>query len=249
MLSRKNRRHIVLACVTLLALQYAEAAAVAKESNVFSRVWQHGTGDLGSTLASWPVVILIGGAITAACVAPFDDTLQSRFRAGRHLGRMDSIGDIVGGPFVVDGAAALLFGVGVLAHQSALAATGEELSEALVLTEMMAGGLKFIVNRDRPDGSKYSFPSAHAARLFAMASVLEARHGPFLGIPAYLAAGAVAYTRLDANVHHVSDVIFGAALGSAIGWGTAHFHAKAATKFFIAPIIGPAPGLMVSRSF
>lgn len=52
------------------------------------------------------------------------------------------------------------------------------------------------------------------------------------------------------NAHYLSDVVFGAALGSAIGWGTAHFHKKIHPNLFVAPMLGEnAQGLTVGGNF
>jgi membrane-associated phospholipid phosphatase len=82
---------------------------------------------------------------------------------------------------------------------------------------MLTQGLKVIVQRPRPDGSGFSFPSGHASATFATATVLHQRLGWKVGIPAYAVAAGVAASRLQENQHYASDVIFGAAIGIAAG--------------------------------
>jgi undecaprenyl-diphosphatase len=55
-----------------------------------------------------------------------------------------------------------------------------------------------------------SFPSGHATAGFCAATLLG-------GGPWYVAAAAVATTRVYVRLHHASDVVAGAALGLALG--------------------------------
>jgi undecaprenyl-diphosphatase len=77
--------------------------------------------------------------------------------------------------------------------------------------------LKVVVRRQRPAGklasthSNLSFPSAHATTSFC-----GARMYARLGLPLYPLALALAASRLVLKVHHPSDVVAGAALGSVI---------------------------------
>ena len=78
--------------------------------------------------------------------------------------------------------------------------------------------LKLTVGRERPDGSSnQSFPSGHTSGSFATATVLQRRFGWKVGAPAYALAGLVGASRLSENRHHLSDVVFGAAVGIAAG--------------------------------
>jgi membrane-associated phospholipid phosphatase len=75
------------------------------------------------------------------------------------------------------------------------------------LTVGTAYALKYVVKEQRPDKSDFkSFPSDTSALAFAPAQFLWDRYGWEYGVPAYLAAGFVAYSRVDAKKHHVWDV-------------------------------------------
>jgi undecaprenyl-diphosphatase len=77
--------------------------------------------------------------------------------------------------------------------------------------------IKLVVRRERPADqqaatlSNLSFPSAHATTSFC-----GARMYARLGLPLYPLAFAFAASRLALRVHHRSDVVAGAALGTVI---------------------------------
>ncbi|HTP19089.1 MAG TPA: phosphatase PAP2 family protein [Solirubrobacteraceae bacterium] len=83
--------------------------------------------------------------------------------------------------------------------------------------------IKFVVRRRRPDlaglppltpvVTQLSFPSAHATTSFAAA---RAYRGLAPARLLYLAAGAFAVSRPYLGVHYPSDVVAGAALGTAV---------------------------------
>jgi len=60
--------------------------------------------------------------------------------------------------------------------------------------------------------SEYSFPSAHTAVAFAIASALAYAHASF-GFIAFAVAFLVAFGRVGAGVHYPSDVMAGALVG------------------------------------
>lgn len=75
--------------------------------------------------------------------------------------------------------------------------------------------LKFSVHEMRPDMSNdHSFPSGHAAIMFANAAFLQRRYGWKFGAPAYALATYTAVGRVLAKKHHWWDVVAGAAIGA-----------------------------------
>lgn len=92
-----------------------------------------------------------------------------------------------------------------------------ELTVTTGATVGLAYGLKQVIHEERPDHSdNQSFPSDTAALAFAPANYLWDRYGWQWGVPAYLVAGFVGYSRVEADKHHWWDVA--ASAGIAFGF-------------------------------
>ena len=77
--------------------------------------------------------------------------------------------------------------------------------------------IKQTVDAPRPNGKPHSFPSGHTAFAFHGALFIQRRYGWRYGVAAMLVAGFVAFSRVDAGMHYVRDVVAGAAIGAAAG--------------------------------
>jgi membrane-associated phospholipid phosphatase len=112
---------------------------------------------------------------------------------------------------------------GLAWHVIALAARNRRANLVVVLGSLVNYPVKLIVGRRRPELeglpplvhtiSSRSYPSAHATTSFAGACAL-ARALP--APPLYALAVAMAFTRPYLGVHYPSDVVAGAALGTAL---------------------------------
>jgi membrane-associated phospholipid phosphatase len=119
------------------------------------------------------------------------------------------------------------------ARQTALLA-----GEAIATAEIVAAAIKAVGRRLRPSavgpGGDYSdtwlrhnssvcgsgsFPSAHTASAFSVATVFAQRYPTHRWAPwlAYGLAGAIGFSRVSGQAHFPSDVFMGAALGFSIG--------------------------------
>lgn len=91
-----------------------------------------------------------------------------------------------------------------------------EFYQSFLATFLITHSLKYAVNKPRPDGNGYqSFPSGHTSAAFQGAAFLQQRYGLKYGLPAYLAATFVGYSRIEgeSDKHDLIDVSVGAAIG------------------------------------
>lgn len=121
-----------------------------------------------------------------------------------------------------------------------------ELGKSAALTLGVTYGLKFTIDEKRPNGDNQSFPSAHASLSFASAEFMRKRYGWEYGIPAYVVATFVAYSRVESNQHYTQDVIAGAA----IGIGSSYLFTQPYKGWHIQPDVDHAYyGIRLSRSW
>lgn len=77
--------------------------------------------------------------------------------------------------------------------------------------------LKYTINKPRPDGATdgHAFPSGHTSAAFQGASFIQRKYGWEYGIPAYILAGFVAYSRIEGlnERHDCWDVLGGIIVG------------------------------------
>ena len=92
-----------------------------------------------------------------------------------------------------------------------------EVGTACVALVGIVGGAKYLIDKERPDGSDLnSFPSGHAAKVFMGAELVRIEYGddhPWLAAGAYTIATATGALRVYNNHHWISDVIAGAGVG------------------------------------
>ena len=87
---------------------------------------------------------------------------------------------------------------------------------AVIMTGAV-NGLKYSVQRPRPDGSRNnSFPSGHTATAFMTATMLHKEYGwrsPWFSIGGYTAAAITGVSRIMNKKHWMTDIMAGAAIG------------------------------------
>jgi len=74
-------------------------------------------------------------------------------------------------------------------------------------------GLKYTIDKQRPNGSDRSFPSGHTSAAFQGAASIHKRYGLKYSVPAYIGASFVGYSRIESEHHYIEDVLAGAAIG------------------------------------
>ena len=185
------------------------------------------------------VILGLGGALGAgahhndpfiAASAATSESFDEAFDAGTYIGS----------GWVQIGGAFTLYVIGRGNGYHNLAVTGADLVRAQILNTGITIGVKTAVDRTRPDGRKYSFPSGHTSSAFATAAVLERHYGWKAGLPAYAAAAYVGGSRIAENKHFLSDVAFGAAVG--ILAGRTVTVGSGDKRFALTPIAAPGGG-------
>jgi membrane-associated phospholipid phosphatase len=191
-------------------------------------------------------VILGVGAGMAALAHPIDDNVNARLAGSKAMSRFWAPGKFIGAAYTQAALSIGLYTVGryVVAPAADGSRTnkwshmGFDLLRAQIVSQAFVQGTKYAVRRDRPTGECCSFPSGHATTAFAAASVIERHFGYRMSVPTMLAATYVATSRLHDNRHFLSDVIFGAALGTATGWTVVGRHGR--SSYALRPV--PVPG-------
>jgi hypothetical protein len=163
------------------------------------------------------LILAVGAAASAASMRIEEPTRAASILDRGSFDAPSDIGNEYGSGVTLAALSGTLIGAGLLAKDQGLKRTGLQMGRSLLYTGIAVTALKVAVHRTRPNGGPYSFPSGHTAAAFAVAPVLNARFGPAAGIPAFLAATGTALGRMEDSKHYLSDVIFGAAIGTAVG--------------------------------
>ena len=131
---------------------------------------------------------------------------------------------------------ASLYAVGLIRKDSKMQSTALFAGEALADTVLVQTALKDIARRVKP--ARYpasgwfaskgpptsylrgngSFPSGHSMAAFSVATIVARQYGNHRWVPyvAYGLAAVVGFSRLPLNVHFLSDVFMGGAIGYSI---------------------------------
>jgi membrane-associated phospholipid phosphatase len=158
-----------------------------------------------------------GGALALA-VHPLDDNVHDHFATSDTGKALFKPGVILGDTWTLLGVSTVVYATGRIKDEPRVSHVGMDLIRAIAISEGLVQGLKYTTRRERPDGSgKNSFPSGHASDTFAFATALERHLGWKYATPAYVFSSYVAMSRLPANRHWLSDVVFGSAVGIIAG--------------------------------
>jgi membrane-associated phospholipid phosphatase len=194
--------------------------------------------------STW-VILGIGGA-AALAVHPADNNVNARMVGSNAIGKFFAPGQYVGSVYAQFGAAAGLYAIGRYVMPPARDGSrtnkwshlGFDLLRAGIVSQALTQGIKYSVRRERPNGKSNSFPSGHSSTTFATAAVIERHLGYRAAWPTIAIAAYVAASRLHENVHYLSDVVFGAALGTASGWTVVGRHGRSDYALVPVPLRG-----------
>lgn len=179
-------------------------------------------------------VILAGGAGAALLAHQADDYVAEHIVGNDGADKFFKVGKVVGSAGFQVGAAMGLWVVGRYivpksedgSRSNRLSHLGLDLLRAQIVAQAMVYAIKYSAQRDRPTGECCAFPSGHATSAFSSAAVFERHFGERGSWWALTAASYVAASRLVDNRHFLSDVVFGAALGEAVGWTVVGRHGR-----------------------
>ncbi len=162
--------------------------------------------------------LLTGGGAAALAVHPADHDVTPYLKDASWSHNVFGFGAVLGQTPTLLAASVTVYTVGRTKHLGKVSHFGMDLIQSIALSQMMTMPLKYTVRRERPDGSgKGSFPSGHASDTFAFATAFERHLGWKGAVPAYVFASYVAASRLHDNRHFLSDVVFGATVGTIAG--------------------------------
>jgi hypothetical protein len=182
------------------------------------------------------------GGTVALTLAPYDQQISSALRGtSEHVG---VIGDAAGGTIAMVSIVTGTVTASLFSDSRRLKSTAFALAQAATVQIAIVQSMKYITQRERPDGSdNLSFPSGHAADAFTVAAVFSNYYGWKWGVPLYAAAGLVAVSRVEKGKHWPSDVAVGATIGLLAGRSgiltTERLSGvRKATRVTVAPILG-----------
>lgn len=211
--------------------------------------------DFTSPVTTDAKYITLGGVATTLMVYVNKEsrTYKKResLKEAQPFGKYGIVGDIMG-----RGILNATYSIAFLAHgyytqnKNSLQ-NGEHMAKASIYTTSLIMALKTLISERRPGypDDDSSFPSGHSAASFAFASVVTAQHGWYWGGAAYTLASFISVSRINDDFHYLHDVVLGATIGAAYGWGT-YYNYKAGRPYFITPILlDKGAGMNVSWNF
>ncbi len=169
---------------------------------------------------------LIGLGLTGLAFT-VDHRVQNYFQEKKPMEHQANIGNKIGLVYVHIGIGMAFLGAGELSENKKLADTGIVTLEALLVNGIATEGLKYAGSRDRPNGKDdLSFPSGHASSTATLAASVSEMYDWDLriAVPLYMATAFVGASRIQANEHHLSDVVAGVTLGTVVGVSFAKYH-------------------------
>lgn len=221
---------VVALSITIQVTQPAQTVPPNSEwsdDHPFTHILQNLGTDFRNLPTSANASIAGAGALGAIAFHRYDAPLSS-WAVAQGPSSYAKLGNFAGNGATQAGLAIGLYTIGKLTHDDEAIHLGSDFIRVQLLNGIFTEVLKYSVNRTRPTGSHYSFPSGHTSASFATAAVVQAHLGWVAGAAAYAGAGFVGWCRLRADQHWLSDVIVGSAVGIISGntVTTGHHHPR-----------------------
>jgi len=188
------------------------AASPWTDDHPITRFFQNFKSDFVHLAAPESAALVITGASFAAA-AHTQDAALAQWVSTQGSSKYAAVGDVIGNRWVQGSFAVGLWVAGEAIDHPKLRHIGSDLMRAQVISLLLTSTVKWAVNRERPNGEDYSFPSGHTSAVFTTAAVLQKHCGWKIGAVAYGVAGFVGWSRVRSNDHWLSDVAMGAAVG------------------------------------
>ncbi len=215
-----GRSHIffllVLLLICIVPLRAERVRLELSGSSSSSRVLAPFPMHLDSRFAGYGKLLALGGAASWMAAKTENAELVAR-TLSIWAEDLSQVGNRYGDGLTTIGLSGLLAGAGYLADRPALRASGRDLMASFLLAGASTSVIKVAVNRRRPDGGKYSFPSGHTGSAFSMVPVIHEHFGTVPGLVALGLAVSTGIGRMQQRRHYLSDVLFGAAIGTVSG--------------------------------
>ncbi len=228
----------------------------------------------------WAALLALGGGVIAFMAGPVPLDAQVQFEVRRLFGHRDTRFQVwtqLGDALILGTLGALTVGAflkGWYGDQPELVEMVALMVEAFAVSQVFHLGFKLLLGREGPkDGEGLGVifgpsralslfpagtPSGHAASVYAAMGVVSAYwNNPWLTAGLQLFGLAFCTTMLIDDYHFVSDLVWGAAMGWAIGeWTVRHrssrFVSAGAPPVRLLPVVEPKTGtvaLLLSASF
>jgi len=199
------------------------------------------------------VILLTAGGASLAMRCQCDDKIEDKFDRARTFNpEWGDLGGAISNPGTHFALAGLWYLVGTAQQDAKTYQVGKTLFSALIVNNLSTIALKAAANTDSPNGEPLAWPSGHTSSVVCFAAVMDQAYGHWVGWPLYGLAGFGAFSRLDDREHHLSDIVFGAALGWVVGHTVATGHEPEIFGGKILPYADPVnatAGLMWAKSF
>jgi hypothetical protein len=172
---------------------------------------------------------LIGSGLAALAgnVDHVDGKVKIYFQTRQPLDGVSKYGNLVGQYYYHLGVGAAFFSAGEIFQRKKWADTGMVILESALINGIATQTLKYSTHRLRPNGTNYmSFPSGHVSSTASLAASISAMYdwNLVVSVPLYATAFFVGASRIQGNMHYLSDVIAGLTLGTVVGASVAAYH-------------------------
>ncbi len=188
------------------------------------RLWEDSVDTFTEPNNIW-LLSMAGAASIVMHNSGADDDIQRSIEEHRAIdGFFSESLNAVGNPGTHFAATGLWYALSVQNNDTLNEERAWTMMTALAINGVVTVGLKAARNNENPNGDSWAWPSGHTSSSFTVAAVLDEYYGPKVGIPAYVGATFVAYRMVEEGDHWMSDAVFGAALGWAVGHSVAGKH-------------------------